>query len=196
MELRRELRRLQLETGLASVLVTHDPEEAAFLSDEVIVLAEGHVLQDGPVRDVFSRPRSPQVARLLGIANLHRGMTVGSDVIDVAGVAIAVPAFAVDTGTAIWWSIRPEHVTVTAASSRADEHSDPSGVAGVLVDVANLGSAVDHFVAIADGVEIQARSTESLGLTPGSPCVLHLRRDAISVWRADPAHEDRVAPAT
>jgi len=66
LELRRELRRLQRETGLATVLVTHDPEEAAFLSDELIVLAEGTVLQSGTSRSVFSRPVSAEVAKLLG----------------------------------------------------------------------------------------------------------------------------------
>ncbi len=62
-ELRREVRRLQQETGLATVLVTHDPEEAAFLADEIIVLSEGHALQAGPTRQIFSRPASPEVAR-------------------------------------------------------------------------------------------------------------------------------------
>src|SRR5208282_6818887 len=41
LELRRELRRLQRDTGLATVLVTHDPEEAAFLADQVIVISDG-----------------------------------------------------------------------------------------------------------------------------------------------------------
>jgi ABC-type nitrate/sulfonate/bicarbonate transport system ATPase subunit/ABC-type sulfate transport system permease component len=49
-ELRRELRRLQQETGLATVLVTHDPEEAAFLADEVIVISNGGALHHS--RDV------------------------------------------------------------------------------------------------------------------------------------------------
>ena len=71
-ELRRELRRLQHDTGLATVLVTHDPEEAAFLADEVIVISDGRTLQSGSTRDLFARPSSPEVARLLGVANLHR----------------------------------------------------------------------------------------------------------------------------
>ena len=77
-ELRRELRRLQHETGLATVLVTHDPEEAAFLADEVIVISDGRALQSGSTGDLFTRPSSPEVARLLGIANLHRAV-VDSD---------------------------------------------------------------------------------------------------------------------
>ena len=73
-ELRRELRRLQHDTGLATVLVTHDPEEAAFLADEVIVISDGRALQSGSTRDLFTRPSSPEVARLLGVANLHRAV--------------------------------------------------------------------------------------------------------------------------
>jgi molybdate transport system permease protein len=69
-ELRRELRRLQRDAGLSTVLVTHDPEEAALLADEILVVDEGRLLQAGPRAEVFARPASPQVARLLGIPNL------------------------------------------------------------------------------------------------------------------------------
>ena len=72
-ELRRELRRLQAQTGLSTVLVTHDPEEAALLADEILVIDEGRLLQAGPRAEVFNRPASPQVARLLGIPNLSPG---------------------------------------------------------------------------------------------------------------------------
>ena len=78
LELRRELRRVQRETGLATVLVTHDPEEAAFLSDELLVIARGEVLQSGPSRSIFSRPLSPEVARLVGVDNVHRGSVASS----------------------------------------------------------------------------------------------------------------------
>ncbi|HVT66481.1 MAG TPA: ATP-binding cassette domain-containing protein, partial [Trebonia sp.] len=71
-ELRRELRRLQREAGLSTVLVTHDPEEAALLADEILVVDDGRLLQAGPRAEVFGRPASPQVARLLGIPNLVR----------------------------------------------------------------------------------------------------------------------------
>ena len=58
-ELRRELRRLQRETGLSTVLVTHDPEEAALLADEILVVADGRLLR--PDRAVtFSAVRPPR----------------------------------------------------------------------------------------------------------------------------------------
>ena len=65
-DLRRELRQLQLETGISTVLVTHDPEEAALLATEVMVIADGHVLQEGARREVFARPTSPEVGAPIG----------------------------------------------------------------------------------------------------------------------------------
>jgi molybdate transport system permease protein len=86
--LRRELRRLQREVGLSTVVVTHDPEEAALLADEVVVLAGGRVLQAGTRASVFGAPRSPQVAALLGIANAHRGVALGGGWISSGGAEL------------------------------------------------------------------------------------------------------------
>ena len=67
-ELRLELRRLQQEAGVASVLVTHDSDEAALLAGDVIVIEDGRALQAGSVAEVFAAPGSDRVARLLARA--------------------------------------------------------------------------------------------------------------------------------
>ena len=72
---RRELRDLQREIAATTIIVTHDPEEAAILADELLVLEDGRVLQAGPVQAVFSRPASEVVARLLSDLPV-RDMTV------------------------------------------------------------------------------------------------------------------------
>ena len=64
-ELRLELRRLQCEAGVATVLVTHDSDEAALLAGDVIVIEEGHALQTGSREEVFGSPASERVRRLL-----------------------------------------------------------------------------------------------------------------------------------
>jgi ABC-type Fe3+/spermidine/putrescine transport system ATPase subunit/ABC-type sulfate transport system permease component len=183
-ELRRELRRLQRETGLATVLVTHDPEEAAYLSDEVIVIAGGRALQSGPSREVFTQPASPDVARLLGIANLAHATVVSRGVINASGVSITTNAVDLPPATAVLWSIRPENVSVLRSDQV--ERSSDGGLshllAGTLTDVADVGTAVDLLVAIAPDLEIQARVQSPIDLRVGEHCHVVLPLEAISVW--------------
>jgi molybdate transport system permease protein len=174
-ELRGELRRLQRDTGLATVLVTHDPEEAAFLADELIVIADGRVLQSGSTRDLFTHPSSPDVARLLGIANLYRAVVESDGWIVAAGVRIAVPTGEMVPGTSVLWSIRPERVSVIETGE----------IIGTISDVADMGIWVDLFVSLADGLEVQARTPDPRGFEIGNRCHIELERDAISVWASE-----------
>jgi ABC-type sulfate/molybdate transport systems ATPase subunit/ABC-type sulfate transport system permease component len=171
-ELRRELRRLQRDTGLATVLVTHDPEEAAFLADELIVISDGYVLQSGSTRDVFTHPSSPDVARLLGIANLHRAVVESDGWIVAAGVSIAVPTGEMVPGTPVLWSIRPERVSVV----------EVGGIRGTVSDAADMGVSVDLFIAVAEGLEVQARTPDRCGFEIGDRCHIELPPEAVSVW--------------
>jgi ABC-type sulfate/molybdate transport systems ATPase subunit/ABC-type sulfate transport system permease component len=181
-ELRRELRRLQHDTGLTTVLVTHDPEEAAFLADEVIVISDGRALQSGSTRDLFTRPSSPEVARLLGVANLHRAVVDSDGWIDAEGVRIAASTGELAPATPVLWSIRPERVTLL----------DTGGLAGAFTDIADVGTAVDLFISIATGLEIHARTTERGGFEIGGPCRLELPSEAISVWPYEQLQADLV----
>ena len=90
-ELRRELRRLQREVNLSTVLVTHDPEEAAMLADEIVVVSDGQVLQSGSCRDVYQRPASAEIGRLLGIDNLFEGVAGADGVLLAGGDRAPVP---------------------------------------------------------------------------------------------------------
>jgi ABC-type Fe3+/spermidine/putrescine transport system ATPase subunit len=67
--LRAELRRLQRETGVAAVMVTHDQEEAMAVSDLLGVMEAGRLLQVGPPEELYRRPRTAFVARFLGDVN-------------------------------------------------------------------------------------------------------------------------------
>lgn len=64
-ELRLELKRLQDEAGVATVLVTHDSDEAALLAADIVVIEDGRALQAGTREQVFSAPATDRVARLL-----------------------------------------------------------------------------------------------------------------------------------
>ncbi len=65
-----ELRQIQRELGITSVMVTHDQEEALTMSDRVVVMDRGRILQQGSPRDVYEQPRTRFVAEFLGTANV------------------------------------------------------------------------------------------------------------------------------
>ncbi|MGH3733021.1 MAG: ATP-binding cassette domain-containing protein [Acidimicrobiales bacterium] len=181
LQLRRELRQLQRDTGLATILVTHDPEEAAFLAEEVIVLSEGRQLQSGPSRQVFTRPASPEVARLLGVANLHYAHVLDPGVLEVAGQRLVVGTPSLPTGTRVAWSVRPETLGVSATIG-APVPGGVSVLAGVVSDLADVGTAVDLFVAIGAEVELQVRITAPLDLSVGQACGVLVPSEAVSLW--------------
>ena len=72
-----ELKRLQGETGIAFVLVTHDQEEALAMSDRIAVMSGGNVLQVGAPRDIYDNPQSRFVADFIGESNLLSGSELG-----------------------------------------------------------------------------------------------------------------------
>jgi spermidine/putrescine transport system ATP-binding protein len=86
-----ELKRLQTETGITFVFVTHDQEEALTMSDRVAVLSGGKVMQVGPPVTIYEKPANRFVAEFIGDANFLPATCVARDdagavfVLDSAG---------------------------------------------------------------------------------------------------------------
>jgi molybdate transport system permease protein len=178
-ELRRELRRLQQETGLSTVLVTHDPEEAALLADEILVIADGRLLQAGPRSEVYNRPASPEVARLLGIQNLTPGVVAGPGEIMAGAVRIRAGTGELPAGSDILWCIRPDHITL-------GEHGEHGEYEAVITDLADIGTLVTLTVQLAGGPDLRIRTADAARLSPGDTCWLGLDPDSITLWLASP----------
>ncbi len=68
--MRREIRRLHDATGLTTLMVTHDQEEALALADALHVMAAGRVVESGPPREIYLRPRTAFAARFLASGNV------------------------------------------------------------------------------------------------------------------------------
>jgi len=173
-ELRREVRRLQYETGLSTVLVTHDPEEAALLADEVVVIAGGRLLQSGSREDVYTRPASPEVARLLGMHNLNRARSVSTTAVANGAVTIATSPHGLAPGTEVVWCVRPEHIDLSASGPYRAE----------VIDVADLGAVTAATVRLVDGTELYIRTAKPGDLIVGGQCRFDLDPVAITVWPA------------
>lgn len=128
--LRRELwwllRELQRERRLTVLLITHDLAEAFFLANQVTVLLDGRVVQQGEKADVYGRPANAEVARLLGVETLQRGRVIdvrdGLAVVEV-GTARLTGLASPDLAEEVLVSIRGEDVVLqgdagTASSAR------------------------------------------------------------------------------
>jgi molybdate transport system ATP-binding protein len=111
--LRRDLGRFLRAVGLPALLVTHDRTEALALGDEVALIGEGRMLQQGPIADVFSRPASIEAARVVGVeavvpARITSRSGDGLVTLDASGVSLT----ALDPG---------EGIDLVFACIRADE---------------------------------------------------------------------------
>ncbi|MBP5856778.1 ABC transporter ATP-binding protein [Marivibrio halodurans] len=73
-EMQLELKRLQNETGITFIFVTHDQEEALTMSDRVAVMRDGNILQVGSPRDIYDRPAERFVADFIGDSNFLRAV--------------------------------------------------------------------------------------------------------------------------
>jgi ABC-type sulfate/molybdate transport systems ATPase subunit/ABC-type sulfate transport system permease component len=170
-ELRGELRRLQREVGLSTVLVTHDGEEAAMLADEIVVISAGQVLQSGSCREVYRRPVSVEVGQLLGIENLF-----ADPLPEGTGDRLA-------TGARRLWQVPPEAVRVRAEGSTSPGDSSALQLGrGQISDIIDLGRSVRVLVRLHDGRELRSQSLELPDVTVGAACTVETDRDALSVW--------------
>ncbi len=93
-----ELKRLQRETSITFVLVTHDQGEAMAMGDQVAVFDSGRIVQLGAPEEVYLRPRTSFVADFIGEANLIAGDPERRRALTIAGLGATRPACAGESG--------------------------------------------------------------------------------------------------
>ena len=107
LQTREEIRRIQKETGITTIFVTHDQEEAMSISDEIVVMKAGVLQQIGKPQDVYEDPVNLFVAKFLGTPpiNVFRGKVSGGRLFIGDNNVLAVPG--VDDRD-VFVGIRPE----------------------------------------------------------------------------------------
>ena len=84
-----EMKRIHVETGATFVYVTHDQDEAMILSDRVVLMEKGHIVQIDRPEDMYAKPRTLFAAKFLGETNLFEGV-VGET--GAAGTVVVTPS--------------------------------------------------------------------------------------------------------
>jgi iron(III) transport system ATP-binding protein len=129
------LKHLQTELGLTTLFVTHDQDEALSLSDRIVVMNEGSVLQAGTPEDIYHRPATQFVAEFLGHCNVlaARAVTATSSgttklVLSVNGEPITVSGEDLAAGEEVQLAVRPEAVELSDRPPAAGENTYPAEV--------------------------------------------------------------------
>jgi ABC-type Fe3+/spermidine/putrescine transport system ATPase subunit len=175
--LREELRAIQRKSGLTTILVTHDQEEALSLADRIGVMRAGRVIQTSRPEEAYERPATPFVARFLGDANVLAVAAVEGERIRVEGGIILENArLGAKPGDLVL--ARPEHVVVTA------------GASAKVISITYQGSDALVDLEVDGGVRIRARARahELADVTTGASAAVTI--SAERVWRIPNRDED------
>ena len=188
-----EIKRLQRELGITTLMVTHDQEEALSMADRIAVMNKGCVEQFGTPEEVYDAPESLFVAGFVGTTNLLPGtlsMSGAEPVVDLAGggwLALPIARPCSSPGPVVL-SLRPEHLRFAGPQ----EH----GLEATLRLSLPLGALTVHELALADGAPVKVIVQRGSGtqngarLEPGAQVRLALNSGAVpAVFRP------HVAPA-
>ena len=176
-EMQIELKRLQLETGITFIFVTHDQEEALTMSDRIGVMSAGRIRQIGTPRDIYTRPVNRFVASFIGESNFLSGA------VETGGVRLSCGDLVDAAGTEgrsgkVTLAVRPEQVRLTRAG-------EPGALPATITGWVYFGTDTHCHLALSDGTEVVARlqspATGDAGLEKGKAVALRFAPGAAQV---------------
>ncbi len=154
--MRLEIRRIQQEVNITSVYVTHDQVEAMSISDIIVVMNEGKVMQIGSPFDIYARPQNSFVADFIGRVNFVEGVvdSVDGDTVTVSVRStgeriIGKKGSEISTGEEVKVVLRPESL-----SDRREDRINTLN--GKVLKFVFLGSNVEYELELPDGKRINA----------------------------------------
>lgn len=163
-----------------TLLVTHDPIEALLLATRIVVLENGTIVQQGTPAEITSRPRTPYVARLVGV-NLYAGHATGGVVALDGGGELVVP----DAGDGpVLVALRPSALTVH--TSEPHDSSARNVWPGTVQSLAPLADRIRLTVRGQQSVlvDVTASAVAELGLAPGTPVWLAAKATDVTAYPA------------
>jgi len=119
LQMREELKRLQLEIGISFIHVTHTQPEALALADVIVVMNTGRIEQAGPAQEIYNEPRTTYVAEFMGGWNLFAGKIAGIEnglalIEGDGGERYKAPAGQRRTGEQVDFGIRRDRIHLAA----------------------------------------------------------------------------------
>jgi iron(III) transport system ATP-binding protein len=186
-QMRVELKRLQQETGVTAVYVTHDQAEALAISDRIAVMNKGKITQIGTPKDIYSRPASEFVANFIGRTNLLHGSLLQDAAAEsvarvktVMGDVLCFFPNALAAGKPVALVVRPEHIGIGKTGAAGAANGADNRLTGQVTREIYLGEIVEYLVAVGGG-EILVRTLfggvakgDAVSLTFPAECTIAL----------------------
>lgn len=157
-----ELRELHRKLGVTIINVTHDQSEALVMSDRVIIMRDGRIVQSGSPNELYESPKSSFVADFLGTSNFLEGElqkepgASGWSLVTAGGVSCRVPETAQATKGRARLMIRPERIVLNGSAITQECFE------GRITEIAYTGDIIRYRVALNDrdmiGIALQNKS--------------------------------------
>jgi iron(III) transport system ATP-binding protein len=195
--MRDEIRAVQQRLGITTVFVTHDQDEALALSDEVVLMNQGRIVERGQAQEIYARPRQEFTARFMGISNSLPGTVTAcnEDLVDIQLQHGTLRCVAADgdlvEGRKVNVFIRPESLSL----SRRD--ATGNGWKGTVEFSIFHGDCWDYHVRVGDTLLRARIYKEKVGLSHGDPVFVSPDEEtaiAIGEQAAEQAGEAQAAP--
>ena len=148
-EVGRDIRLLQGESGLTTIMVTHDQDEAMAMADRLVVMKDGRVQQTGTQEDLYERPATPFVAGFIGRSNMLPGALADSGTVLASNTPVRLAGRYSGSGPCTL-ALRPERLSLAPANA-------PGNVAGTVELASYLGATHEHLVRIGPDMRIVVR---------------------------------------
>ena len=179
-----EIKKLQRLTGVTTVMVTHDQEEALAMADRVAVMSRGRIEHFGTPTEVYDRPATLFASRFVGTTNLFPGTVVRLSAkeaeikLDCGPTIIATSVDLLPATRRSLVSIRPEHF-------RMEPHAGDGAIATTVRVVMPLGPTVFYELETDDGLGIKlTQPREERNVSPALGTRVFLKPATSSACRA------------
>jgi iron(III) transport system ATP-binding protein len=184
--MRDEIRAVQQRLGITTVFVTHDQDEALAVSDDVVVMNGGHIIERGLPQEIYTYPRDEFTARFLGVSNSLDGVV---DTVTADGAVVLVGAHTlrctnvrdVSAGDQVSVFMRPESFRLSRKQHSADAWK------GTIEFSIYHGDCWDYHVRLDDDVLKVRVYQEKVGLTHGDAVFLEPDCESVIVMPATSA---------
>ena len=186
--LRHEIKQLQKNLGVTTIMVTHDQEEAMTMADRIVVMRAGRIEQIGTPAEVYAKPASAFVASFIGEMNFMPAQVQGTNLITINGKRLQADTSGLNGEREVLAAIRPEDIQVNDLDAAGANmlHTEIS-------DSEYLGPVVRARLSGGDLAGVQLRAdvsmnlARSMGLATGRSLPIGLPLERLRVFAQEAA---------